>query len=257
MREYGPTVLQSADRVLRLVSLVGQRGRVTLKEVAEELGVGDSTAHRLLSTCRHVGFVRQDQPGAAYEAGPALHELALGATRAVSLRDAAGPLLSEAAKELNETVSLVILEGARSRFVESIEGRQSVRVASPLGQVFPAHATAGGKAILAHLSAFELDRRYPTKRLPPVTSHSVTEWQDLLADLDRIERRGWAVEFGETDLALAGVGVPIIDSTGTPRAAICVSVPLIRLSNAKEAAAFAETLDGHAEQIQRRLRGSN
>jgi DNA-binding IclR family transcriptional regulator len=257
MREYGPVILQSAERALRLISLVSQRGQVTLREVAEELGVGDSTAHRLLSTCRHVGFVRQDQPGAVYEAGPALHELALGATRAVSLRDAAGPLLSDAAKELNETVSLMILEGAKSRFVESIEGQQSVRIASPLGQVHPAHATAGGKAILAHLSPFELERRYPTKRLPPATERSISDWQDLLAELDRTKRRGWAVEFGETDLAIAGIGIPIIDSTGSPRAAITVSVPLIRLSNAKEAAAFARTLDGYAEQIQRRLRGSD
>ncbi|MFC7401372.1 IclR family transcriptional regulator [Citricoccus sp. GCM10030269] len=256
MRENGSEILQSVERALKVVRLVGQRGRLTLTEAAEELGVSMSTAHRLLNTCRHAGFVRQDQSGAPYQIGPALHELALGATGAVAMRDAGAHSVAKAAKELDETVSVVVLEGRNARFVESMDGARNVRIASPLGRVFPAHALAGGRAILAYLDSEELRRRFPTRHVEVVTERTIHDWDDLVGELTRTHSRGWAMDLGEVDREIGGVAVPILDSTGEPRASLCATLPLSRLLTSHDAAAIAEVLGEHAQVIQRRLRGS-
>lgn len=248
-------MLQSAEHALRVVLLVTDRGSVTVSEVAAELAVGASTAHRLLATCKQVGFVRQDRPGGAYVIGPAVHEMLLATTAAVTLRDAAGPVLQDLAAQLGETVSLLILEGRNVRFVESIEGGHAVRVASRLGKVLPAQCTSGGKAMLAQLDPAELRRRFPGGRLTSVGPRAVRTWPELVAELARVRRRGWATNFGESDPSIGGVGACIKSGTGEPRAAVAVAAPLSRLGTRREATAVVPALLEAADLIQRRLRG--
>lgn len=256
MRDYDSQILQSVDRALKVVRLVGQRGRITLTETAEELGVGKSTAHRLLATCRQAGFIRQDESGAPYEIGPMIHELALGATGAVAMRDAGAHSVARAARELDETVSVVILEGRKVRFVESMDGTRNVRIVSPLSKVYPAHALAAGRAILAWLEPQELERRFATRYLQALTDRTIQDWDILMQELERTRSRGWAMDFGEADREIGGVAVPILDSTGSPRAALCASLPISRLLTSREAVEISEILLEHAQVIQRKMRGS-
>jgi DNA-binding IclR family transcriptional regulator len=255
MRNSGPQVLQSAEHALRVVLLVTHRGSVTVTEVAAELSVGPSTAHRLLATCRHAGFVRQDRPGGPYVIGPAIHELTLATTAAVTLRDAAGPVLQDLAASAGETVSLMILEGGNARFVESVEGSRPVRVASRVGVVLPAQCTSGGKAMLACLGGGELERRFPGGWLEGVSGCSVSGWPELLRELERIRRRGWATNFGEGDPGIGAVGACVRSGTGEPRAAVVAAAPLARLGTMRQAAAAVGPVLDAAATIQRRLRG--
>ncbi len=257
VRNYSRPVLRSAERALRVVQLLGQRGRVSLTEVARELGVSPSTAHRLLTTCCEMGFARQEDSGGTYESGAVLQELSLAFSRATALRDAGAAQLSKAAKQLRETVSVVVLEGRDVRFVETLESDRAVRVATPLGRTLPAHATAGGLAMLAALAPDELHRRFPTRGLPQVSWSAITTWDELLAELGRVRERGWAIQIGEADEEVVAVGHAILDGLGLPRASLVVSAPRARITTSEEARAVATALEPHAHKIQRRLRGSH
>lgn len=249
--------ISSAAAVLALVRMVARRGSVTVTEVSRELGVAVSTAHRLLATCVHEGFVRQDHAGGPYLAGPALHELTLVAgSNAVSLRDAGADVLSALREELAETVSLAILEGRSVRFVQSLEGPQSVRVSSRLGRLLPAHSTSGGKAMLAALSSAALRARYPSHHLEATTARSISDWDVLARELARVRRRGWAVNLGETDPSVAALGVAVLLGTGEPVAAVCVAAPMSRLGTAARLRALAPAVTAAASLIQQRMRGS-
>ncbi|MGO1768939.1 MAG: IclR family transcriptional regulator domain-containing protein, partial [Microbacterium sp.] len=144
-------MLQSAERTLKVVQLLVQRGALSLTEVARELDISPSMAHRLLATCCATGFARQDAPSGAYTAGPALQEISLGPSGAATLRETGAATLARVHKELGETVSVVVLEGRAVRFVETLEGDGLIRVAAPLGRTLAAHATAAGRALLACL----------------------------------------------------------------------------------------------------------
>ncbi|QEE60371.1 IclR family transcriptional regulator [Salinibacterium sp. dk2585] len=253
MRE-GELRMSSAENALLVIQLMSQRGQLSVREVANELAVADSTAHRLLAACRRLGFVRQEAVGGAYFAGPALHEMALAASGAPRLREASGVLAQQAARDLGETVSIAILEGRQCRFVESFEGNRAIRVSSLLGQLLPAHACSAGRAILARLSSDDVARRFPTRTLEKRTDRTISDWTAFTAELDRTRKRGWAVEFGELEAGIASVSHVLTDSTGQPKAAMCVSAPMSRLTTAKDAIPLAHALGSVAAEVQSQLR---
>ena len=212
---------------------------------------------RLLATCKHVGFAAQDRPGGSYSPGPAVQELALATTITVDLRDAARPVLERLAADCGETTNLLLLEGAQVRFAESLEGSHSVRVGSRLGLVLPAHCTSGGKAMLAALPPEELLRRYPTQELEAVGGRPPRLWPALMEDLRHIRERGWAVNLGDSDPSVGGVGVALLSASGYPIAAITAGAPLHRLGTQAQAAELVPALLDARDRIQRRLRGQD
>jgi DNA-binding IclR family transcriptional regulator len=257
VRKPDRPAISSAAAVLALVRLIARRGSVTVTEVSRELDVAVSTAHRLLATCVREGFARQDHGGGPYTAGPALHELTLVAgSHAVTLRDAGAEVLADLRDDLGETVSLAILEGRHTRFVQSLEGRQSVRVSSRLGLLLPAHSTSGGKAMLAALTPAALRKRYPSQHLAGTTDRSITGWDALEGELARIRRRGWATNVGETDPSIAALGAAVLLGTGEPVAAVSVAAPMSRLGTATRLRALAPAVVAAASLIQQRMRGS-
>lgn len=248
-----PYRLKSVEHALRVVRLVANRGSVTVGDVASELAVAPSTAHRLLSTLRHEAFVAQDRPGGVYHPGPTITELTVAAFGGVDLRDAARPVLDELRTEVQETVSLVVLVGKTGRFIESVEGPRSVRVVSRLGVVLPAHCTSGGKALLAALAPEDLESRFPDHQLDGVSPHSIRDWDALHAELNRIRRRGWATNFGEGDGGIAGLGACIRGESGAPVAGIAVAAPISRLRNLQTAFTLAPALLESAAAVEQRL----
>ncbi|MGW1668107.1 IclR family transcriptional regulator domain-containing protein [Streptomyces sp. NPDC002324] len=55
---------------------------------------------------------------------------------------------------------MMVLEGNRIRFLDGVEGAQALRVSFRTGLLLPAHATSGGKALLAELPPERLRARY-------------------------------------------------------------------------------------------------
>jgi IclR family acetate operon transcriptional repressor len=249
-------VVNSAQMALRAVQLVARRGSLTVSELAAELQVARSTAHRVLANCVATGFVRQDQVGGPYVIGKAIHELALGATSAVRLRDAGQAVLESLRREVRMTVSALVLEGRKARFVQSLEGAGPGRAASRLGRVLPAHCTSGGKAMLAFCSPEDLARRYPSRRLDRMTDRSLGDWDALLRALDVIRARGWATNVGESHPTITAIGAPVLLGSGDPVAAVTVAATADRLRTRAEIDSMLPPLLEAATRIQSSLRGA-
>src|SRR5690606_208376 len=67
--------LASVDHALRIIEMLRAQPAMRLSDVARELGVANSTAHRLLSTLAHRGFIVQQQGTRRYLPGPALLDI--------------------------------------------------------------------------------------------------------------------------------------------------------------------------------------
>lgn len=247
--------MNSAQLALRAVQLVARRGSLTVTELAAELRIARSTAHRVLANCVATGYVRQDHVGGPYVIGTTVHELALGATSAVRLRDAAAPVLNELRDTLGLTTSVTILENRSARFVQSLEGAAPHRLNSRLGLVRPAHCVSGGKAMLAYCSEDDLAHRYPTRVLAGRTERSITDWDELMRHLDAVRARGWATNVGESDPGVNGLGAPILLGSGDPVAAINVASVAPRLCTRAEILEVVAPLVDAATRIQSALRG--
>src|SRR4051794_13938910 len=142
----------AVENALRLLQLYRDREVLGVSETARLLGIGRSTAHRLLTTLRAHGFVVQDG-SRAYGVGPALRELGIGVIEPGVVPTRCRPYMQALCDELGETVNLVALRGTEAVFLDSVETRRPLRVAGREGVVLPAHAVSAGKALLATLPA--------------------------------------------------------------------------------------------------------
>ncbi len=221
--------IRSVDSALRLLEAFKDHPSLSVKEGASILGLAPSTVHRLLATLLGRGFVSQDPASRRYRAGPALLDIALGALQGIDVRRAARAHLEALTAEVRETVNLIVLNGARIRFIDSIEGPEAVRVSSRTGTVLPAHCTAGGKVLLASLDGSQLRALFPARRLVGLTAKSITDRDVLEAELERTRARGYATSFEQSTVGLSAVAVPIVDAGGLVIAAIGVSAPAARL----------------------------
>lgn len=228
MRATRGYTVESLDTGLRLMQLFLSHDSLTVSEAAEELSVGRSTAHRILSTLEGRGFAIRDSSGRGYSAGPELERLGRPAGFGAAVREQLGAVLDDAARRTGETVQSASLIGDRSIVTDGRESSHPVRVMPETGRTHPAHATAGGKVLLSRMTTQEVCALFPQERLDAVTPHTLTTRSALLAELADIRDRGYAVSRGESVPGLNTVAVPLAGAGRRDRLALMASVPADR-----------------------------
>ncbi|GIG91994.1 IclR family transcriptional regulator [Plantactinospora endophytica] len=224
-----PYHIASVDHALRLLLLLKTKPSIRVAEAADELNVARSTAHRLLAMLVYRGFAAQNPTTRAYHPGPVLIEVGMGALSKLDVRRKARPYLERLVATTGETASLQILEGSHVRFVDSVESANAVRVASRAGVSLPAHASSGGKVLLAGMSLEAVQRLYPHEKLEQVTEATNTERSTLFEELAEARAQGYSVNHGESEPGLVAVGVPLPDRSGAPVASLTIAGPTARM----------------------------
>ncbi len=244
--------IESVDRALRLLRMFSATRELRLSDARDALGVGQSTAHRLMAMLVHHGFVDQDPASRVYRAGPALVEIGLSVVNQMDLRAVARPVLQWLAENTGETVHLGSLEGSQVRFLDVIESDRALRVSGRVGRTLPAHATSLGKAMLAQLPDDQIAQRYPDEVLGQVTTKTMTSRSTLLAEIERIRRRGYALNAGESEDGVSSIGCAVARPDGPLLGGLSVAAPTGRMTKAQRdehAVALVEACRRLAEKL--------
>lgn len=200
-----------------------------LSDVAKELGVANSTAHRLLAALAHRGFVEQHPDTKLYQAGGTLLDIGRNTMLLADLARRARPLLVQLAGDLGETIHLGVREGSTVRYVDAVESARSVRVAARTGRSMPAHWTSTGKMLLSELSDDAVRRLYAGKPFESATARSIDSLDRLIAELAVTRARGFAISLGESEDDVTSVAVPLAADGGRAIAAVGCAAPQHRL----------------------------
>ncbi|MGC1684347.1 MAG: IclR family transcriptional regulator C-terminal domain-containing protein, partial [Candidatus Acidiferrales bacterium] len=127
-----------------------------------------------------------------------------------------------------------------------------IAVRTPVGARFPAHCTAVGKAVLAHLPEYEIEiilaAAGATKGLPRFTASTLTRIPALKENLRQIIQRGYALDNQELERGLSGVAAPIRTNEGQVIGAVGMAGPTPRFRGKELAKKIALTREA-AEQI--------
>jgi IclR family transcriptional regulator, KDG regulon repressor len=222
-------VLERAFAVLALFSV--ERPEWTTTEIARESNLPIPTAHRILSTLRHHGFVSRDERTKRFRLGAAALELGERARAVVDIRSIALPVLRQLTHETGETSLLTVLNEGRDRSVclERVESPHPLRLSLQPGRQLPLHAGASQKVLFAFMSEEEIERVLsgPLDRLWRAT---ITDPQTLRGELGAIRSRGWATSFEETNAGVWGLAVPILDNGGDIVAGVGLAGPSARVA---------------------------
>jgi IclR family acetate operon transcriptional repressor len=218
----------SASKTLALLEALARiEGRsFGVTEVALDIGLPKSTAHRLLKTLEEHGFVARN--GSRYRVGGRFFELSEAArwSEHGELRDVAyRPLAWLFERSDAIAVHLAILRGRDVVYLDKITRPEGTRLPSRIGGRFPATCTALGKAILAFSERTVVDEvlGHPLARATP---YSIAARRQLMEQLDLTRSSGYAVEREEACHGTICVAAPILRD-GRAIAALSLCVPSV------------------------------
>ncbi len=244
-RQSGTTV-QSVDRALQILELIGQAGSAGVSELALQLGVHKSTVSRLIGSLEARGFVEQVPGGRGYRIGFTVVRLAGTTAAKLDLNKYGQDVCNQVAADTGETTNLAVLNGDQAINVVEALGTAGVALHTWIGQATPAHTTSSGKVLLASLTAAQLRDLLP-ERLASYTANTVTDRKELLDELALVTERGWAVADEELEVGMVAIAVPVRDHTGGVIAALSISGPRYRLDPADAPTIAASLADAVAE----------
>ncbi|MCC7463584.1 MAG: IclR family transcriptional regulator [Gammaproteobacteria bacterium] len=217
-RKHSIQVISRAATVLR--ALEDEPKGLSLGEIAQRVGLARSTVQRIVDALRSEQFLIAASPTAGVRLGPALVRLAASAS--VEFDDITRPIIAELAQAMGETVDLSVLKGRSAVFTDQIQGSHRLRAVSAIGDSFPLHCTANGKAILSVLSDEKL-RVLLRGPLPRLTANTITRAPLLLREIEECRRTGIAVDDEEHTEGISALGTGFVDPLGR---AIAVSIPV-------------------------------
>jgi DNA-binding IclR family transcriptional regulator len=218
---------------LAILDLYSADERVlSVGEIGRRLGVHKSSASRLAATLGAAGYLEPAGAPGRYRLGTKLLGLAALVADGDALPRVAVPILERVVQQTGETGHVAVLDGPESVTVAVVDGWQSVRMHSKVGKRSPAHATAIGKALLSGLSDDDVRARYRERTLDRRTPRTIRSVASLLAHLEDVRSEGWAADDEELEPGLRCVAAPVFEHTGSVVAAIGLSGPAGRMTDA-------------------------
>lgn len=186
--------------------------------------------HRLLRVLEERGYVEQDPTTKLFSASVRLVSVAAQVLRGLDLVSAAGPVMRELSERTGEAVHLARRMRTGGVYVaREHRGGGVVTVETEIGAQPVLHATATGKALYCTADRAELSRVVP-EPLSRHTMRTITSIDGLLADLEQVRARGYALDDEELNLDVRCVAAPVFDLHGTPLASIGLSGPASRVT---------------------------
>lgn len=154
-----------------LLHLAGRSGPVQAAALARELDIPRSSAYHVLSVLVDRGFVTYLPKEQAYGLGVASFEIGSAYLRHEPLERLARPILRTASARLGQTVHLGIVHGAETVYLlkerppSNRSGDADISLVTDVGVRLPAHLTANGRALLAHVSPAQVRALFPGRRI--------------------------------------------------------------------------------------------
>lgn len=224
--------LPAVLRTLRIIEyLVDADAGLSVTEISRLLQVNKSISFRILATLCDAGYVYRSEPGQNYRATCKVSNLGLRQLATSRLIDQSGPILRQLAEDTGELVRLAVIEENKPIWVHAASGLQRRLMIDPVyGHEIISHMHAAGKAWLMTLPEDAVSRiigkREATKQAP----YRMPSLSQLLADLRKSRKRGFALNYEQTDVGVGAIAAPIlVGKDQTCVGAISVAAPTSRM----------------------------
>lgn len=220
-----------------------------IRELARRSGIPTSTTHRLVGELLAWGALSRGRSGVRL--GTRLFELGLLVSTPTRLREIAVPYAHDLTAITGLTCNLAVREGRDVLYIEKIGTRTLQVPHSRLGGRLAVHATALGKAMLAH-GNLTFVNEVLADPLQPLTPKTITDPEILRHQLADIRRDGVAYDVEESRLGLFCVAAPLLANSGAAVGALSVT----GATEMHQARAFSAAVRATAMAISRAVRST-
>jgi IclR family transcriptional regulator, KDG regulon repressor len=219
--------IASVERALHLMEAL-LNGPLGATDLAGRLGVSKATAFRLARTLQSNGYVVQLEDS-RYTLGPRCLMLAAWAFGRIDIRRELRWAEEELHDRTGETAFLTVLAGRDSVCIDSIPSRRSIVTTTTVGEVYPAHASSTGLALLADDEP--LLEMYLQQELVAPTKHTITDPDVIRSMVREVRARGYAVNHSYWREGVFAISSVVHDASGKAVAALGLMMPEFRLED--------------------------
>jgi DNA-binding IclR family transcriptional regulator len=214
----------SLERALAILEFVAHKaGGLTNAEISAHFGVATSTTSYILSRLEREGYLRRDPENGRYEMGLKIVALSHGALRDMGLRRIAEPILYRLSAETRVSALIGVLERGGMMIVDKVEKPDLARIDMDIGVRYPAHSTALGKVLLAHLPQTQLSALFHQPGLTKLSPKTIDSRDRLISELEMVRKQGYASSDGELFIGIRALAAPIFNESEDVVAAVSVT----------------------------------
>ena len=242
----GQDTIESAGRVLDIIEALKTEQSLGVTELAERVGMPKSTVHVHLSTLKSRGYVVQDQ-NKAYRLSLRFLDIGMKVRERQEMYQEVAPKLNEIANETDEKAWWIVEENGKAVFMAKSKGDRAIQTNARIGLHIELYRLAAGVAILANLPAARRAEILDTYTYPLPSGH---ERDELEAKLATVRDEGVAYGTDSFLEGVTGIGVPLLDNTGTVHGAISISGPNNRLEDDRNKRQWTDLLRGISGELQ-------
>jgi DNA-binding IclR family transcriptional regulator len=225
---HGIQVISRATSILR--ALQNEPNGLSLSQIAARVSLPRSTVQRIVGALATEGLVMAATSSGRLRLGAEI--LALAASSKLDTVEMAHPEIKALSEATGETVDLAVLRKDHLVFVDQVVGCQRLRAVSAVGEIFPLHSTANGKACLALMSDAEARRVLP-RSLPPIADGTVRSFEEVMKEIEEVRRTRLAFDEEEHTKGISAVGAAFRDRVGLIYA-VSVPAPTARFNTERE-----------------------
>ena len=202
--------INSIDRSLSIIDLLSrQPNGMKLFEISGELSLNNSTVHHILHTLLPRDYVSQDPDTRKYFLGFRFLEISRRILDNIDIRKIAAKHLYKLHDECREAVHLAVLRNGKVIYIDKIDSKVQLSLATYIGFATDAHAAAGGKVLLSDLTEDRIRGLYENGFLKVYGKNTIREIDQLLEELKNVKQQGYAIDDEEYYEGIRCVAAPI------------------------------------------------
>ncbi|MEN0658663.1 IclR family transcriptional regulator [Caldifermentibacillus hisashii] len=202
---------------------------VTLTEICKALNMNKGTLSKIMTSMLDLNLVTKDELTNRFTLGSRLIGYGAAAVSQFRIESIASPFMEEIHSKIGETLHLGIEENNQIMYLKKYEAIATVNLRSRVGQTIPLYASAMGKATLAARTDKQIYDYYHSVDIIQFTNNTLTNFADFMADIQRVRKRGYAIDCEEYEIGVQCAGVAFT-KLGNIYGAMSVSVPKYRLT---------------------------
>lgn len=243
----GTQLISKAITVLQHLAHRGSEG-ARLTDIADDLGINVSTAHRILGALEHHRMVERVPSTRNWRLGVALFVLGTNAADGSGMRKACRPSLMRLATSTGESVFLMGRSGFDAICVDRQAGTYMIEsLTHNVGGVLPLGIGPGSIAILAYLDEAEIEI---------ILAANSSRYAAYGIQLDAIRslisetlQHGYTVTHGMTIAGVSAIAMPIRSVGGEVTAALSINMISARLTS-ERTSSLIDMLRQEAEHVE-------
>lgn len=225
----GIQVIARAASVLR--ALENEPEGLSLGKIAQRVDLSRSTVQRIVDALTEEHLLIGASPTSGVKLGPAI--LRMASNSSFDFVEFIRPYIRELSSEIGETVDVSEMQKTRTVFVDQVVGSARLNIVSTIGEAFPLHCLASGKAMLSTLNEAEFNKRMGKKSFEKHTPNTITSVDNLVAEVAKVRKTHIAYDLEEHLEGVSAIGTPLQEPGGTLYA-ISIPVPTVRFKKKRK-----------------------